>query len=63
MAQVFSPATGDIPHHGKLWSEKGLLDSLIEKVGESLSRILLSIGVDEDEIKDKLCPEPSEVQT
>jgi hypothetical protein len=45
-----------------LWSEKGLLDSLLEKVGESLSNILLSIGVDVDEIKDKIFPEPSEVQ-
>ena len=62
MAQVVGPATGDIPHHGALWSEKGFLDSLLEKVGESLSNILLSIGVDVDEIKDKICPEPSEVQ-
>lgn len=62
MAQVVGPATGDIPHHGELWSEKGLLDSLLEKVGESLSNILLSIGVDVDEIKDKIFPEPPEVQ-
>ena len=62
MAQVVGPATGDIPHHGALWSETGLLDSLLEKVGKSLSNILLSIGVDVDEIKDKIFPEPSEVQ-
>jgi hypothetical protein len=61
MAQVVGPATGDIPHHGTLLSETGLLDSLLEKVGKSLSNILLSIGVDIDEIKDKIFPEPSEV--
>ena len=62
MAQVVGPATGDIPHHGALWSEKVLLDSLLEKVGKSLSNILLSIEVDIEDIKDKIRPEPSEVQ-